>query len=74
MDEQDGEISVALLVAGHEYAAATSALGGIADPALECWVGGLGWSDSEMCRQGRLIWRPSFCWHRRRCLRGFVLV
>jgi len=30
----------------------------------------LGWTDSEMCRQVRLILAP-FCGHRRRCLRGF---
>src|SRR5215210_2595659 len=32
----------------------------------------LGWTDSEMCRQLRLISLPSSCWHRRRCLRGCV--
>jgi hypothetical protein len=25
----------------------------------------LGWTDSEMCRQSRLISLSSFCWHRR---------
>jgi transposase InsO family protein len=33
----------------------------------------LSWAASEMCRQVRLIWPPSFG-HGRRCLRGCVLV
>ena len=35
--------------------------------------GGLGWADSEMCRQVRLIWAPS-CGHRRPARRGCVRV
>jgi hypothetical protein len=32
--------------------------------------GVLVWTASEVCRQVRLISRPSSCGHRRRCLRG----
>jgi len=33
-------------------------------------VDSLGWTDSEMCRQVRLIWLPSSCRRRGGCLRG----
>ncbi len=64
------------LTGGLPAAAATAVLAFGGSPvdfgypfAADVALGALSCTDSGMCRQGRLIWPPSFG-HRRRCLRG----